>query len=244
MKLKLLAAFSILILSVCVNATQKSDYLKFFNNYQKLGNSYDVAVAELYSDDAKVVAVRKMQDGIEQKRGDKSEFKNIHISSENDKAKITASRYSTEKCFHDNHYYMVVGKGKNGELQIIEEHMESPVQTNCKTKPKNDLSLVLQGSVKMINKQLPIMVDSDTKLEHASSQGNTLIYHYELVNYMSSDINAEVFEQNLKPIVIQQTCTMPNLTPVIEQGGTVSYRYNGNDDVHILSINVDKSSCT
>ena len=128
----------------------------------------------------------------------KSEFSDIKVVVEKDKAKITASRYAAIKCFHDKRYYMIVGKGENGTLQIIEESMESLAQSKCASTPKNDLSLVLQSSVVMTNKQLPIMVDSDTKLERTSSEDNMLIYHYELVNYLSTELDAEALKQNLK----------------------------------------------
>jgi hypothetical protein len=264
MKLSSLIVSVFVLLVSIAHAAQKSEYHEFFNKYQSLGHNFDVSVANLYSDDAQIIAVRKMPDGIEQtlkvdgkkwkqmindsmeigkQRGDKSEFSDIKIVVDKNKAKITASRYSTLKCFKDTSYYMIVSKKTNGNLQIIEEFMESPVLSKCKNTAKNDLALVLQGAVKMTNKQLPVMVDSDTKLERTSSEGAMLIYHFELVNYLSTEIDAQVLEQSLKPLVIQQTCTMPNLTPVVNQGGTVSYRYNGKDKKQILVINIDKNSC-
>lgn len=65
-----------------------------------------------------------------------------------------------------------------------------------------------------------------------------------LVNYLSSELDAVALEQNLRPMVTQQTCTAPNLKPVIDQGGSVSYRYNGKDQKQILAIVIDKNSCS
>ena len=111
MKLKILTIFIILILSVSVKASQESDYLKFFKDYQSLGDNFDTAVIQLYSDDANIIVVRKMPDGVERtlkidglkwkqmiadtmeiakQRGDKSEFSDIKVVVEKDKAKITA----------------------------------------------------------------------------------------------------------------------------------------------------------
>ena len=58
---------------------------------------------------------------IGKQRGDKSEFSDIKIVIDKNKARITASRYSTLKCFKDKRYYMIVSKKTNGNLQIIEE---------------------------------------------------------------------------------------------------------------------------
>lgn len=259
-----ISTYLIILFSSATHAAQESEYLKFFNKYQSLGDHFDTAVSQLYSDEAQIIAIRKMPDGIEQtmevkgkkwkqmiidlmeigkQRGDKSEFSNIKIIVENNRAKITATRYATVKCFNDSRYYMIVEKENNGELKIVEEFMESPSQSKCANTSKNDLSLVLQGSVKMINKQLPIMVDSDTKLLKTSSDTSTLIFHYVLVNYLSTELDTAVLEQNLRPMLIQQTCTMPNMKPVLDQRGSISYSYNGKDQKQIITINVDKSSC-
>jgi len=262
--LKKLSALFIILFSTGAHAAGESDYLKFFEKYQALGDGFDTAVSELYSDEATIIALRKMPDGIEQtmkvegkkwkqmivdsmevgkQRGDRSEFSDIKVLVEKKRAKVTANRYATAKCFNDSNYYMVIEKRSNGELEIVEEFMESPLQSACASTPKNDISLVLQASVKMINRQLPIMVDSDTRLEKTSSEGSALIYHYVLVNHLSTELDAGVFEQNIRPMVTQQTCTMPNLKPVIDQGGSILYRYNGKDQKQILAISIDKSSC-
>lgn len=258
-------ALLICLFSTATHASSESEYIEFFERYQALGDSFDVEVAELYSDEANIIAIRKMPDGIEQtmkvegkkwkkmisdsmelgkQRGDRSEFSNVKVSVNENRAKVTANRYATVKCFNDSRYYMIIEKGGNKKFQIVEEFMESPLQSSCTNKPSNDISLVLQTSVKMINKQLPIMVDSDTKLEKTSSEGNTLIYHYVLVNYLSTELDPLALEQNLRPMVTQQTCTMPNLKPVVDQGGSISYRYTGKDQKQIIAIDIDKSSCS
>lgn len=264
MNIKAIISYSVILLSSTVNAAQESDYLKFFTKYQSLGDNFDTAVTQLYSDEAKIIGARKMPDGIERtlniegkkwkqmisdsmdigkQRGDKSEFSNIKIVVDKDRAKITATRYATIKCFSDNRYYMIVREGQSGTLEIVEEFMESPFQSKCANTPKNDLALVLKGSVKTINRQLPIMVDDDTKLEKTSSEGNTLIYHYVLVNYVSTELDADELERNLRPMVTRQTCSMPSFKPVIDQGGAVLYRYNGKDQKQILEMNIDKKAC-
>jgi hypothetical protein len=263
--LKAISILLIILLSSVAQASDESDYLKFFEKYQALGGNFDTAVVELYSDTAEIKAIRKMPDGIEQamkvegkkwkqmiidsmeigkQRGDRSEFSKVKVIVQKNRAKITANRYTTIKCFNDTQYYMIIEKQDNEDLKIVEEFMESPLQSACTNMPKNDISLVLQGSVKMINKQLPIMVDSDTKLEKTSSEGNTLIYHYVLVNYLSTELDPVALEQNLRPMVAQQTCTMPSLKPVVDQGGSIAYRYNGKDQKQILAIVIDKRSCS
>ncbi len=265
MNFKIISALLVILISSVAQASEETAYLKFFEKYQTLSDNFDMAVSELYSDEAKITAIRKMPDGIEQtmtvdgkrwkqmlidtmelgkQRGDRSEFSDIKVLVQNNRAKVTANRYSTIKCFNDSRYYMTIEKGNNKELKIIEEFMESPLQSSCANSPKDDISLVLQATVKMINKQLPVMVDSDTQLEKTSSEGNKLIYHYVLVNYLSEELDAAALDQSIRPMVVQQTCTMTNLKPVVDQGGSISYRYSGKDQKQILEIVIDKSSCS
>jgi len=244
--------FFLFLLPFTANAATEKQYIDFFKKYESLGQAYDASVSELYSDKAVLRALRKMPDGknrilqmdgskwksaikdtmeIAKQRGDQSEFSNISVSVDGNKAKISASRYSTIKCFTDNKYYMQVEEQSDGTLQIIEESMESPMESSCKNTANNDLDLVLQGAAKMLNKQLPLMVDSDSKLVKATAEGKTLTYHYTLIKYSADDLDPEALKETLKPMVTQQTCTMPNLRPVVDKGATIRYQYNGNDDM-------------
>ena len=245
-------------------SSANKEYMDFFKQYESLGHAFDASVADMYSDKAVVRAIQKMPDGMEQttkvdghkwkemitstmeiskQRGDKSEFSNISVSMDGDVAKITASRYSTIKCFMDEKYYMRVEKQSDGTLKIIEEYVEIPVETSCKTAIKDDVELFLKGVVAVANKQYPIMVDSDTKLERASSEGKTLIYHYTLVNYAADELNAQIFEENMMPNLLQQSCTTPSLRSLVDKGGTVTFQYNGKDQKNVSSMEIRQADC-
>ena len=160
-----------------INQTSSADqeYMDFFKKYESLGHAFDPAVADMYSDKAMIHAIRKLPDGVEQsmkmngtkwkemivstmeiskQRGDRSDFSNVSVSMEGDVAKIKASRYSATKCFSDEKYYMRVKKQSDGTLKIVEEFVESPMESSCKTTKKNDLELFLKGAVAVANKTL------------------------------------------------------------------------------------------
>ncbi len=265
MSFKTASILIFLLLSSTANAADESDYFKFFEKYQTLGDSFDTSVVNLYADDAEITSIRKMPDGIEQlmkiegrkwkemivdtmdigkQRGDTSRFTDIKIAIDSDRAKISANRYATIKCFDDKNYYMVVEERANNELRIVEEFYETPIQSKCISTPKNDLSLLLKATVKVVNKQLPVMIDGETKLEKTSSEDKTLIYHYVLINYLSTEVNEDAIDQNIRASIIENICTKPSLKPVVDKGGTISFRYSGKDKKHIFSIDVDKSSCS
>jgi hypothetical protein len=239
-------------------------YMNFFKQYESLSIAYDPTVANMYSDDAKIHAIRIMPDGVEQtikmdgskwkelitstmeisqKRGDKSEFSNIVVAMDGDVAKIKASRYSSIKCFTDDKYYMRVKKQSDGVLRIIEEFAETPLESSCKTTKKDDLELFLKGVVKVANKQYPMMIDADTKLEKTSAEGKTLTYHYTLVNYTAKELDAQIFEQSMRPNLLKQTCANASLRNVIDKGGMIVYQYNGKDQKGVSSMNINVSDC-
>jgi hypothetical protein len=124
----------------------------FFKKYIELGDKFDVAVAELYSDTAKIHTYRVYPHGLERAmelsgaqwkqlvkrvmplakaKNDKSTFSNITITKHGNGFKIKADRYSEIKCYTDKGYYMVVEPDSRGNLYIIEEYMETQPQSDC-----------------------------------------------------------------------------------------------------------------
>ncbi len=264
MNFRLAIGLALTTFSVSAGAAEEKDFAAFFNKYETLSGQYDITVAGLYSDQANILAVRVLPDGSEQKmaidgkkwkqlivdsmdiakqRGDSSKFSDVSFTRDGDGMKITASRYSAIKCFQDKDYYMILKEREDGQIEIVEEFTRSPQKSNCEKIAENDLVLVLQATVKAVSKQLPVMLDSDTRLEKISSEGKVLTYQYELVNYASKDLDAIALMKAVKPMVIKQTCTTPNLKSIVDQGGTVSYLYDGKDKVQVIEINVNKQNC-
>lgn len=125
---------------------------QFFNYYITLSENFDPALADLYSDSAKIQTYRKYPHGLERSMeltglqwkmlinklmpiakasDDRSKFSNIKIIPLDKKYQIKADRYSTQKCYTDKGYYMMIGSKENGALEIIEEYMETQPNSNC-----------------------------------------------------------------------------------------------------------------
>lgn len=257
-----LLLISPLIASVATSA-EKLDFQNFFEKYQSLTSAFDVTVIQLYADDATITGARKGPDGKEEtmtitgqqwkniiissmdnakKVGDHSKYSDINIDVESNTAKITATRYSSVDCFTDKRFSMVVEASGNDQLKIVEQFMESPVQSNCEEQP-GDLTEFLQTTVKMINQQLPAEIDAETRLIKTSSDGSNLRYHYVLFNHTTATIATEDAKARLAPLTVQQSCNSPNLRPILDQGGSLTYIYNGIDQVQIVKLDVDKSAC-
>lgn len=260
---KKLAAALLLLASLPVLPADKSDYLKYFEDFKQLSSQFDTAVSNMYADDARIMGVRKKPDGTEEEMtitgqrwksiilasmesaeqlNDLYEYTDINISVENDQAKISATRYSIANCFTDNRFYIVVKSNADDPLQIVEQFMESPTQSNCEGSDSN-LEDYLKSTVTMINGQLPAAIDSETQLIKTSSDGNTLTYHYVLINHTSETLTKDEATSRLQPLVVQQSCTNPNLRSILDQDGSISYIYRGSDAVQIAKLDVDKTVC-
>lgn len=247
-----------------IKAEEPGKFDTFFTEFQTLNQQFDVAVADRYSDDAKITSIRVQPDGTEKtnefdgkkwkqlirdlmglakERGDSSKYDNVKVTVEGDTAKITASRYSVLKCFQDDDYYVVV-KASDERMEIIEEFSKGPQQPACENAPKeDDLALILRATVLAVSKNLPVMLDSDTKLDKISSEGNVLIYDYELVNFLSTDVDKVGLNAGLSTNLVKQVCSTPGLKSIMEKGGTLSYRYSGKDKLPVTELRIDLKNC-
>lgn len=267
MKMKSSFTLFSLLLALSIPAARAEEPGKFdifFSEFETLNNQFDAKVAERYSDDAKITALRIQPDGTEKvvvfdgkkwkqlirdlmglakERGDSSNYSNVKIAVDGNTAKITASRYSALKCYLDNDYFLVVTSGDQ-RMEIIEEFSKAPQQSACENAPQeDDLALIMRATVLAVSKQLPVMLDSDTKLEKISSEGKVLAYDYELVNFLSTEVDKLALNAGLTKTLVMQACSTSGLKSIMEKGGTLSYRYNGKDKLQVAQIQVDIKSC-
>jgi len=262
-KLKFIALIFTVVLPFSVQASTPKEYLDFFKKYELLGDTFDHAVADMYSDEAKVSIltvlegsesttkmngkkVKKMihdQMELVKKADSTSDFSNISVEIEGNKATIKATRYSTFKCFTDNKYYMVVEKQSDGTLQIIEEFMEEPIKTHCKEMSEKNLGILLESMALEVNNNFPVMVDAETRLEKTSAKGKTFTYHYTLVNIMSSMVNPEKFKDAMDANIKKQMCSNTTLRTYMDMGATLEHSYRGKDHMPIAAIQVIKTDC-
>ena len=137
-----------LLLLVCLDqavgaeASRPADMAKaLFQRYMTLSENFDTAVADLYRDDARIIAFRKDRFGGERRlqlsgseykslvrrimplarlRDDRSRFSEITYTAEGAMIRIRAQRYSLLKGY-TSPYSMLVGSDAQGQWRIHEE---------------------------------------------------------------------------------------------------------------------------
>ncbi len=262
-KIKFIALIFIVVLPFSAHASTPKEYLDFFKKYELLGNTYDLAVTDMYSDEANVT-IFSVLDGVEtttkmkgkkvkeaiheqmdliKKSESTSDYSNISVQIEGNRATIKATRYASFKCFKDNKYFMVIETQKDGTLQIVEEFMEEPIKTHCKEMSEKKLAILLQSMAVEANNNFPMMVDTETRLEKTSAKGKTFTYHYTLVNIMSSMVNPKLFKETMAPNIIKQMCSNSTLRTYLDMGATLEHSYKGKDQMPIAAMQVVRTDC-
>jgi ketosteroid isomerase-like protein len=152
MKKYILTLLSLFIVSSSVLADDKQEALNFFNSYVNAANNYSPTVAEMYSPSAKIIRQVVKPDGTtvdvatdtatyikQMKIGQagaklrhyKNTYTNIVATPVEGAFKVASMRQPSGEDYKLK-AYMIVKKQPNGEWLIIEEMMQTKVQTFLK----------------------------------------------------------------------------------------------------------------
>ena len=102
-------------------------------------------------------------------------------------------------------------------------------------------SAQLKAAAEAVNQKAPMMVDSDTRLDGASSGNNNLRYQYTLINYTKAQLDPNAFVANLKPSLVQATCTSMKI--FYQNGVSVTFAYNDKDQQQISAVSILPKDC-
>ncbi len=120
------------------------------------------------------------------------------------------------------------------EKAIIDSHYKEQ---------KSSQSFLLQVASE-INKDLPIMVDRETMLSNVSTDNNTLVYNYVLVNYSSVEINPNVFIPTMGRALNNYVCSNPYTQKLLNSGVSLHYFYTSKDHIFIGEVRISSSDCS
>jgi hypothetical protein len=92
-------------------------------------------------------------------------------------------------------------------------------------KPANIDRALVQTAAEM-NKRMPMMADKETRLDSTTAAPNkTLIYHYTLINMRAADVQKDTFVNLLRPKIIGNYKTSPEMKTLRDNGVTLEYQY-------------------
>lgn len=94
-----------------------------------------------------------------------------------------------------------------------------------------------------ISKDLPIMIDSETRWDNVSGLGGRYTFRYTLVNYEAEEINASAFERYVRKRIVNTLCTHEDMAFALQNNIPVVYEYSGKYGKHVLTVTADSSDC-
>ncbi len=104
---------------------------------------------------------------------------------------------------------------------------------------RNSIEKALNEAAIGVNKNCPMMVDQDTRLDHVAALPEKVFqYNYTLVNYSTSQVNGDSLRKYMEPGIIKTIKTNPQLNHFRKNKVTMVYTYNDKDGKFLMKITV------
>ena len=101
----------------------------------------------------------------------------------------------------------------------------------------------LKVAANELNQGLPMMVDSETRLDSSIAFKNTFLYKYTMINYAIDDISTEKFTNAMRPIITNTVCTTEDMKVFVQNHTEVKYLYHDKNGNFLSQIIVKTEEC-
>ncbi len=108
---------------------------------------------------------------------------------------------------------------------------------------KTGLTSGLMAAANKMNQHLPMMVDSETRLDSTLGINRTFLYKYTLVNYAAEELDSEQFKISYEERLINLVCTTKGMELFVKNNIPVTYAYYGRRGKLVTSVTVVSSQC-
>ena len=104
---------------------------------------------------------------------------------------------------------------------------------------QNSFDKVLVKTANELNKNLPMMMDSETRLDTTMAlPGKEYVYYISVINYTVDEIDIEIFGNEIKPNLLNNVKTNSNMETFRENNVTLSYVYRDKNKNEIIRIKI------
>lgn len=93
------------------------------------------------------------------------------------------------------------------------------------------------------NKDLPVMIDSETEFTKMVFENDTLYYHYRLVNTPTTKVNKEKFHDFMHKQIIEHACNKSEPNETLSLGYNLSFNYVDKAGEPLTTILITPSDC-
>jgi hypothetical protein len=210
------------------HAGKPDEVRAFFDNLVERTNAFDAGVADLYSPDARIIAIVDGSAKVEitgsqlkqianqvmpiaQRNGDTNTYKKVKVSPHADGFRVNAVRFSAAKCVTDPNYHLDVMRHEQGWL-VVEEYGETVSLSQC-------------------------------RLETVEVIGPALIYRQRLHTVAAAEMDMQKLVPLLRQIGFQNACGQQQMKSLIGQGATVRYAYIDRHGAKLANVDVAPGLC-
>jgi|LakMenEpi03May11_1017334.scaffolds.fasta_scaffold07310_1 hypothetical protein len=102
---------------------------------------------------------------------------------------------------------------------------------------------ILIDNSKKLNKNLPLMVDADTRLDATLAIGIQFYFKYTMVNTAVKDIDVAVFRKKMEENLIRTQRADKGAVTLLKAGVEYVYSYADKDGILIASLRLNKKTC-
>ncbi|MEL6581846.1 MAG: hypothetical protein AAFQ14_19035 [Cyanobacteria bacterium J06621_12] len=107
-----------------------------------------------------------------------------------------------------------------------------------------NMSEILVQTADMMNQQLPMMVDADTRWDSSSAgPGKVLSYKYTLVNHSANHLDGTQFAKNIHPTLTDLICNNPATQIFPDNGVLLNFNYYDKSSNLIARVKVTPNDC-
>lgn len=128
------------------------------------------------------------------------------------------------------------GMAELEESGVNENNKEVPYSSEIVNNKDEFTQEVLQSVAIDANKELPKMLDSETRLDSVSAINKGLNYNYTLVNFNKTDLADGAINDTLKADMIKSMCASPDMKFYTDNKAIMKYSYYDKNNVFIESI--------
>jgi S1-C subfamily serine protease len=101
---------------------------------------------------------------------------------------------------------------------------------------------LLQEEARILNSQLPRIIDGGVRIDRVSTNGLSFTSHYTFVDALAADYPPERFRSDVLPDLLINTC-VGDLRQWVESGVQMVYEYRGSDGALIDEIQIERKNC-
>jgi hypothetical protein len=121
--------------------------------------------------------------------------------------------------------------GATGSLMYLNQVSKLP-------KVDKPVSQMVDRAPAMGNQNFPMMIDSETRLDSIANDNKTIQYIYTLVNMEAGKVDANAMKAKMKPFIINNIKTTPDLEYPRKQEMLFSFLYKDKNGNYLFSLDV------